>query len=331
MRRSLAIFARSALVLGVLVGLVRCDWVSEPADRSSLVVDAFVETGRPPPALVLRQTRPLEPSQNPEGDAAAGAQVTLTIDGEPVPYEEVSQQPGRYRPAASVDRVPPRAPWALDVRWNGERAQAHGVTPPPIRAAEVCVRVPDEPVRAVRVDSLRRDSLDIPTERGYIYLIDVTARWTAEDPGAGGGPDTTQWVRTQLRPDTSQFSSRLVDRFLQPVEVRREDRFRTVGDNRQWTGVYAVPVDSSTAPLPRHRLTTAVVRGDSAFGDFARSRTDPDLREPISNVEGALGIATAVAVDSLVRVVTPDTDGCQGPDSTEARRIQPTGPLYNIP
>lgn len=325
----LALFARSVLALGLCVGLVGCDWGPEPADRESLVVEAFIETGRPPPTLVLRQIRPLDAAEDPAADAATGAEVMLTIDGETVPYDEAPHQSGRYKPTGSVDSVSARVPWTLDVRWSGERARAHGSTSSSIRAAEVCVRVPDEPVRAVRVDSLRRDSLDIPAERGYIYLIDVTARWTPGDPGAGGGPDTTQWVRTQLRPDTSQFSSRLVDRFLQPVEVRREDRFREVGDTRQWTGVYAVPVDSSTAPLPRHRLTTAVVRGDSAFGDFARSRTDPDLREPISNVEGALGIATAVAVDSLVRTVTPSTDGCQVPEPTNARRIQSTERSYN--
>lgn len=326
MCRLLAIVARSVLLLGLVVGLVRCDWNAEPAERESLVVEAFLETGRPLPVLTLRQTRPLAPANGPRGDAAAGAQVTLTIGGETVSYDEDPQQPGRYTPAVPADTVPARIEWALDVRWDGERARAQGTTPPPIRVAEVCVRVPDEPVRAVRVDSLRRDSLDIPTERGYIYVIDVTARWTS-DGAAGGAVDTTQWVRAQLRPDTSQFSSRLVDRFLQPVEVRREDRYRRVGDTRQWTGVYAVPVNSSTAPLPRHRLTTAVVHGDSAFGDFARSRTDPDLREPISNVEGALGIATAVAVDSLVRVVTPDTDGCQAPPP--ARRIQPADGSYN--
>ncbi len=329
MRRFLLLLARGVVALGLCVGLVRCDWGPEPADRQSLVVEAFVETGRPAPALLLRQTRPLGAAE--AGDAATGAQVMLTVDGESVPYDEDPQQPGRYTPTATDTRVPGRVSWALEVQWNGERGRARGVTPPSIRAAEVCVAVPDEPVRAVRVDSLRRDSLDIPAERGYIYLIDVTARWMSAETGPGGRPDTTQWVRAQLRPDTSQFSSRLVDRFLQPAEVRREDRYRDVGGTRQWTGVYAVPVDSSTAPLPRHRLTTAVVRGDSAFGDFARSRTDPDLREPISNVEGALGIATAVAVDSLVRVVTPGTEGCQAQDSTRTRRIQSAARPYNRP
>jgi hypothetical protein len=301
---------RGVLIAGLAVGLVRCDWAPEPAERESLVVEAFVETNQRPPTITLRQTRPLGATGGPQADAASGARVTLTIDGDTVSYEEGASPPGQYGPAPPLDSVPARVPWTLDVRWNGEHARAHGVTPSPLRTTEVCVNVPDEPVRAVRVDSLRRDSLDIPTERGYIYPIDVTVRWTS---GASDvGLDTTQWVRAQLRPDTSQFSSRLVDRFLQPAEVRREDRFERVGGERQWTGVYAVPVDSSTAPLPQHRLTTPVVRGDSAFGDFARSSTDPDLREPLSNVEGARGIATAVAVDSLVRTIAPSAEGCEG-------------------
>jgi hypothetical protein len=68
--------------------------------------------------------------------------------------------------------------------------------------------------------------------------------------------------------------------------------------------VYAVPVESGTAPLPRHRLTTSLTRGDTSFASFAQTRTDPDRREPISNVEGGLGVALAVSVDSLAQVVT---------------------------
>lgn len=326
--RSLALsFVRGVLGLALVAGLAGCDWGVEPAERESLVVEAFLETGQPLPPIVLRRTRPLGSPQAPQAEAASGAQVRLSLNGETVSYDEDPRQPGRYVPTTSSDSIRARVPWSLTIEWNGERAEVQGRTPPPIRTTEVCVTVPEEPVRAVRVDSLRRDSLDIPTERGFIYPIDVTVRWTPS--GLTAGADTTQWVRAQLRPDTSQFTSRLVDRFLQPAEVRREDRFgrADVTGDRQWTGVYAVPVDSSTAPLPRHRLTTTVVRGDSSFGDFARSRTDPDLREPISNVEGALGVAAAVAIDSLVHVVTPETDGCVGPSPDQ--RIQSGRPSYN--
>lgn len=314
---------RGILAAGLVLGLIRCDWAPEAAERESLVVDAFVETGRPPPTLTLRQTRPLGPTNGAPDDAATGAQVVMTLEGDTIAYDEMPQRPGQYVPAASNDTVPARGSWALNVWWNDEQARAHGTTPPALQVADVCVRAPDEPVRAVRVDSLRRDSLDIPAERGYIYPIDVTVHWAAA--GRRTGADSTQWVRARLRPDTSQFSSRLVDRFLQPIDIRREDRFGQEEGQRRWTGVYAVPVDSSTAPLPTHELTATLVRGDSAFGNFARSRTDPDLREPISNVEGALGIATAVAVDSLARVVTSGTNDCEAPSGT-AGRIQSTEP-----
>jgi hypothetical protein len=197
----------------------------------------------------------------------------------------------------------------LEAHWQGDTARARGQTPPPIDVSEVCVDVPDAPSRAVQVDSLRRDSLDIPADLGYIYPIDVAVRW--ENQLSISGADTTYWVRAQLRPDTTQFSSEVVEVFLQPADIRREDGFAQRTGRYQWRGVYAVSVDSATAPLPRHNLTTALVRGDTAFASFAQTRTDPDRREPISNVDGGLGIATAVSVDSLVRTVEAGVDRCR--------------------
>jgi hypothetical protein len=176
------------------------------------------------------------------------------------------------------------------------------------------VDVPGAPVRAVQVDSLRRDSLDIPADVGYIYPVDVTVQW--EGTGSATAPDTSTWVRAQLRPDATPFPSEVVEFFLQPAEIRREDAYPRRGTTARWRGVYAVPVDSSTAPMPRHNLTTAVVRGDTAFAAFAQTRTDPERREPISNVTGALGIATAIAVDSVGRSVEPGMARCRAASTT---------------
>jgi hypothetical protein len=187
--------------------------------------------------------------------------------------------------------------------------------PPLIALDTVCVDVPATPVQAVQVDSLRRDSLDIPADLGYIYPMDVTVRWNAALPSSGA--DTTSWVRVQLRPDASAFPSEVVSFFLEPAEVQREDAFPLRREAREWQGVYAVPVDSSDPDLlPTHSLTTALVRGDTAFATFARSRTDPDRREPISNVQGGLGIATAVAADTLriEALTTPGTEQCWAPN-----------------
>jgi hypothetical protein len=70
------------------------------------------------------------------------------------------------------------------------------------------------------------------------------------------------------------------------------------------------------------------VRGDTAFAAFAQTRTDPDRREPISNVEGGLGVAVAVSVDSLVRAVEADGARCRA--ATASRRGVNPGPARPV-
>ena len=293
------------LVLVLMLG--RCDLVG-PADRQSLVVEAFLETDRPLPTITLRQTRSLNDPGDRRANAAQGDTVELVLDGQLVSYEESDQRPGRYVPVSGVGDVPDRVSWRLAARWRGEKARARGTTPPPIELSEVCVEVPPEPVQTIRVDSLRRDSLDIPAEQGYLYPVDVSLHWPADQLVAG--EDTMHWVRPQLNPDTTESASRVVNFFLQPVDVRREDQFRRQEGQRAWTGVYAVPVEDSTSAFPRHDLTVTLTRGDTSFAAFARSRGDPERREPISNVDGGLGIATAVTIDSLRNAVTAGGEQC---------------------
>ena len=315
------------LAVALLLLLGRCD-LAGPVDRQSLVVEAFPRTGQPLPTITLRQTRPLRDPGDRRAHAARGAEVELVLDGQTIPYAEIDARPGRYAPVAGPGAVPGRVPWRLAVQWQGEEARAQGTTPPPIALSEVCVEVPPEPVRAILVDSLRRDSLDIPAEQSYIYPVDVTLRWSADQLAAG--EDTTHWVRPQLRPDTTESSSRVVNFFLEPVDVRREDQFRRQGDQRAWRGVYALPVDDSTAAFPRHDLTVTLTRGDTSFAAFAQSRDDPERREPISNVEGGLGIATAVAIDSLQNAVTSGDDQCWTSSGVNGRPegIQPRKRTY---
>jgi hypothetical protein len=290
--------------MGLVLVLARCDWTTEPGEKQSLVVEAFLETGEPLSALTLRQTQSLSSADSAGAPASDAEEVTLVLGDRTVPY--AASAPGRYAPTADTV-VPPQTPWALTVRWNGTTARAEGVTPPPIAVQEVCVDVPNAPVRAVQVDSLRRDSLDIPADQGYLYPIEVTVQWADSSAGVAA----SHWVRAQLRPDASPFPSEVVEFFLEPAEIKREDRFDRQAGARQWQGVYAVPVDSSDAPLPEHDLTTALVRGDTAFASFAQTRTDPDRREPLSNVDGALGVALAISIDSLERTIRPESTPCR--------------------
>lgn len=302
----LRIAGGTLLAAGLLFGLMRCD-LAGPVERHSLVVEAFLKTGEELPTITLRHTRPVGAPGDSVSEGAMGADVQLHLDETRISYVPADDRPGRYVPDTTDGSVSEGVDWELTAEWQGETARASGTTPPPIEVTQVCVDVPETPVEAVHIDSLRRDSLDIPAEQGYIYPVDVTVRWPAAE--LASDVDTSHWVRAQLPAAT--FSSEFIGLFLQPAEVRREDQFEQQRDERQWQGVYAVPVEDEEDPLPRHRLTVALTRGDSSFAAFARSRTDPERRDPISNVEGGIGIATAVAVDSMKRTVASDIERCR--------------------
>lgn len=301
---------RAVLVAVLILATTRCDLV-EPTDGSALVVEAFLESGEPLPTVTLRQTRDLQdpvPPTDSLADAAMGATLRIAIDGDTVTYLP-GEVAGTYEPARPVV-VQPGASFFLDVEWEDERATASGRVPAPIDIRRACLTIPTTPVRAILVDSLRRDSLDIPAEQGFIFPVDASVDWgensVAEDA----------WVRAGLQP-SSNFSSGIVELFLQPTEVNREPTFLVspAGPERQWTGVYAVSAADSTDPVPAHRITVSLTRGDSAFASFASSRTDPERREPVSNVDGAIGIATAIALDTIGFDVEQGARGdvCQPP------------------
>lgn len=305
------ILLRAVLVTALILGTTRCD-LAEPTDESALVVEAFLQSGEPLPLVRLRQTRglqdPLPPSDS-LADAAEGATLRIAINDDTVRYVP-GDVAGTYEPARPI-MVQPGASFFLDVEWQGERATASGQVPFPINIRQACLTIPDTPVQAILVDSLRRDSLDIPAEQGFIFPVDASLEW-------GGDPVSDDaWVRAGVQP-SSNFSSGIVELFLQPTEVDREPAFLMSADqqrDRQWTGVYAVSAADSTDPVPAHRITVSLTRGDSAFAAFASSRTDPERREPVSNVDGAIGVATAIALDTIGFDVARGTTGdiCQPP------------------
>lgn len=303
------------LALGLLVLFARCDF-STPAEEQPLVIEAFLQTGKTLGSITLRTTRPLDAPVRDTTAPAIGATLFLRLDGQRVAYRADARQPGTYVPETERS-VPPRVGFSLTAQWRGKTATAAGVTPPSITIQDARVDVPEKPVRAILVDSLRRDSLDIPAEQGYIYPIEVAVTWSA-DPSETAA-DSSYWIRAQLRPYTT-FSSRVVDFFLQPEEVFRERTATRAGTQRRWTGVYAVPVESETASLPPHRVRVSLIRSGPEYAAFAASRTDPDRREPISNVQGAVGIAAAVALDS-VRITI---DAAGGRFESEAHALRTT-------
>lgn len=289
MRRPLALL--TALLLSAAAGLAACDTVT-PEQPGTLVVEAFLRAGAPLDTVTLRQTTRLEA----DGAAPAeGATVRLRLGGRTVRYQP-SGVPGRYVPEEPVT-ADPRTPFALAAVWQDQRATAEGRLPPPIRLDTAVVRASDAPVETVLLDSLDLDSLGVPAGQGYIYPVEVDLEWTTDFPEVGA--DSSYWVHARLLPSSPPFSSTVIDFFLQPEEVFRERTAERAGagGRRRWSGVYAVPVDSATAPLPAHRLRVGLVRSDSSYARFIQSRDAPDRREPISNVEGALGIAAGISLD----------------------------------
>jgi hypothetical protein len=289
----------SAVVLaGLVLVVARCDW-AEPASGDELVVEAFLRTGEPLSPITLRETVALRADSSSQ--PATGAEVVLTLDGQRVAYEPAADQPGQYVPTSAIE-VPERVPYTLTIRWQGRRATASGRTPPAVQVESLEIDVSDRPVEAILVDSLRRDSLDIPAEQGFIYPVEVTVRWPGDVDAVD--PDSSYWIRTQLTPDTT-LTSTVVDLFLKDGEVFRERALTPANGLRRWTGVYAVPVDSADTPLPAHQLEVALLRSEADYASFATTREDPERREPISNVNGAIGIVAAVALDTQRVTIRP--------------------------
>lgn len=285
-----------------------CDTV-EPVESSKLVVEGFFDAEKPVPAVRLWQTRPIDAPYDVRDSStlAVGADVELHLDGQRVPFRPVPDRTGWYEPAMLVDVVVPSgSAFSLSVQWQDQRASAAGRVPPRVSIDSVRVDVPEEPIRAVIfdslfidpsvVDSLAFDSLQTGAHQGFAYPVEVTFWWMADDSGEA---DSLHWVRTLLRPDV-EASGPLEDFFLRPEQVQREvSAAAGTGRLRRWVGVYGVPVPTDTAPLPPHSLTVALIRSHEDYAQFASSRNDPERREPVSNVEGALGIVAGIAVDSI--------------------------------
>jgi hypothetical protein len=290
-RRLIGRIAASILVVGLCA---RCDTV-EPTSGPLLVVEGFFDAGQPLPTLVLRRTGPLSaPYADGPTTAITDGRVDVVLAGRYVPYRHNDARAGRYEPAESTDlAVSERAPFHVRVEWGDQSATADGTVPPPIAVDSIRISAPDAPVQAV--DSLRLDA--IGTEFVFIYPVEVQLWWSTNF--AETGPDSLYWIRAQLKPFTS-FSSALLDLFLRRQQIFRETSIaRDDRGVRRWTGVYAVPVDRETDPLPAHDLKISLLRSGEDYARFASSRDDPERREPVSNVRGGVGIVAGVAVDSL--------------------------------
>lgn len=290
----------AALLLVLLAGA--CDAV-EPGGAGVLVVEGFLDAHKALPALTLRQTQPLGLPYDSARSAVSDAEVELDLGGQQVHYAADPAHPGRYTPRLGIV-VPARAAFTLRIRWDGGVTTAEGTVPPPVHVADVLLDIPSAPVPAVLLDSLllrplvldslQFDSLGTGAQQGFVYPIEVTVTWEDNLTAA----DSLFWVRTQLRPDLDATSG-ILTFFLRPEQVVRERALPRTNGRRQWTGVYAIPVEDAGAPLPPHRLKVSLLRSGADYARYATSRDAPLRREPRSNIAGGTGIMAGISVDSV--------------------------------
>lgn len=296
----LLIFVWALLV--ALSTMTGCDSI-EPSDNSQMVVEGFLEAGKPLPHIALTRTQTLEQSTSDNADFIRDATFRLWVDDIVFPYGPANSETGTYAPLNNtIQSLPAGARFRAEISWQSQTAVSEDIIPPSISIDEVVIDVPDKPVTAILVDTLRFDNPQVGAQEGFIYLIDVTINWSVHDNNPE--TDSTYWVEARLIPQTA-FSSTVLDVFLLSEEVLQENTpalksADLLPQQRSWTGVYAVPVEDSLALPPTHDLTVQLVRGTRAYADFAASRNTPERREPISNIEGAIGILAGIALDSQV-------------------------------
>lgn len=278
----------AALLLAGL--LAACDTAAPPyAPR--LVVEGVVEASEASPVVTLRRTLPSGAALS--DDTADGALATLVVDGVPLVLAGLGD--GRYR-ALLPAPLSPGQRLSFSASWGGApEVSATTEAVEPFTLDSVRVEHPAAPVRAALLDALGFDPdlvADVVRREGYVYPVTVTAHWHAPALPVAAAPT---WIRLNLAPDAPAA----VRFFFPPEAVVREAEPGDAAGRRTLRVTYAIEAADATAPIARHRLRVAAVRGGEAYARFIESRSTPGRREPVTNVAGGRGLFAAVSTDSM--------------------------------
>ena len=294
------------MALLVTVLSAGCDTYDVASDET-IVVEAYFSAGAPLPPVRVQRTVDVSSSGSAVG-RVSGARVVVTVAGETLMYADDPLRAGLYLPPVSARqrRVQPGDSFSISVTDGDRTARAGGIVPPALNLEDVRIAVPDVPVAAILVDTL---NIDLNARQGYIYPVEVSIDWSIPGPEIS---NSEFWIQTRLDP-VNPFSSTLIDFFLLPTQIFREDAARLSSPlgqppSRTWSGVYAVPVENESDPMPEHLLNIALLRSTPDYARFSTSRNDPARREPASNVNGGVGFVGGISVDSLTVTVSADMD-----------------------
>ncbi|MCA0269629.1 MAG: hypothetical protein LCH53_10490 [Bacteroidetes bacterium] len=276
---------RPLLLLLAAACVAGCD-SEKPPFREDVVLEAFFDTGRPMPDVLVRRTLP--PSETLGDDRVDDAVVVLYDGFRADTLRPVPGKAGRYRASPRSDTVRASGHYALTLRRGNTTVSASTVAPPRLQLTAARVFPSATPERGVNFD-LTGLGLGATVANGYFYAVDVELEWAAR-------LDSALVVRANLRPST-EVSGTLF--FPADVVVAEAAAGDARGAHRLWRRRYLIAVSGPDAPLPRHRVRVALVRGGGDYRRFVETRRTPTQRSPTSNVVGGLGIVAGVSADSL--------------------------------
>lgn len=283
-----------------LIVLAGCD-LAEDTFETQVVVEGFFVSGEMMPAIRLSETAPVEEAYFFEDLALSGAEVSVTLFGEPggpdirYPLIEHPDFPGNYVVSVTepAPRVLPGRRYRLEARLAGrpdlvaagEAVSAETVTPGTFRV----VRPPPDTV-----------AYNIFTPGP---AIDVTA------PATDGGQAVFVFSISSLDPDNNDLTPTLAD-LIESTDAERGDFVNSASPllnednydrNADGTLTIRVPWFAIAFYGPNQFVVNSL---DTALYDFLRSRdaqfnpttlSPGEIQRAISNIENGVGVFGSLA------------------------------------
>ena len=285
-----------------------------PDDVGVLGVYGMLYVDRRLPAIAVYRAQAPDKPFDPQRAAERGATVTVTYDGNQIPYQENS--PGLYVPRGSIDSgslaVLPETRYRLEVvSQSGERLTAETTTPPSLSVADWVLLDDDATtvIRRLKTFAEIEDEDDVYTDpqNQLIYTEGLLEAWL--NPVLAGGYQAGIYA---LDPDSGfVFDPEFLEdedfedfepNIASPPILNTETEIRLPWFAIYFKGRYKVKIfaiDRNWFDLAR--TVPELAGGGGGFGGNAGD----DFERPIFHVIGGIGIFGSASMDSVGFTVHP--------------------------
>lgn len=276
-------------------------------DTGRLVVDGLLIVDRPLPEIYVSQT--IAPGQpvTDSNSGVAGADVSVSVNGEVYAYANDPEQRSRYLPPESAPIVAPRTTYSLTVRSEGRIATSSTITPDRFTIRDA-VLLDEESLNVRRefVTYAESDDVFAEPENQVIYQDGLLEARFDPIRAAGyqvgvlsldeGSPFvlTADFLEDDDYADFERNTSSPA--FIAPNGSLRLPWFAIAFAGRHTLRIFAV--DQNWFDFIR---TSPEFGGDGGFGGNAGD----NFKFPAFNVEGGIGVFGSASLDSLGFVVVP--------------------------